>query len=233
VLEQVELITLDLDDTLWPCFPVIQAAEQELYAWLGEQAPQLTEVHDVASLRAHRMQLAERHPGLAHDLTGIRLRSLCELADTHGLDPQLPRLAIEVFRRARNRVTPYDEVRDVLHRLRERFVLVAVSNGNAQVAQTPLAGCFHHSFMAEEVGAAKPEPALFLAASEASGIGLERALHVGDDPVRDIAAARDAGMRTAWVNRDGAAWPEGIAGADLQVDDLRQLVARLLPDEST
>ena len=233
VLEQVELITLDLDDTLWPCFPVIHAAEQELYAWLAEHAPQLTEVHDVDSLRAHRLELAARNPGLAHDLTGVRLGSLRELAETHGLDPQMPLRAIEVFRRARNRVTPYEEVSGALQRLRERFVLVAVSNGNAQVAQTPLAGCLHHSFMAEEVGAAKPEPALFHAASKASGIGLERALHVGDDPVRDIAAARDAGMCTAWVNRDGGAWPEGIAAADLQVDDLRQLVVRLLPDEST
>ena len=111
-------------------------------------------------------------------------------------------------------------------------VLAMLGSLAFEVAQTPLAGCFHYSFMAEEVGVAKPEPALFHAASRASGIGLERALHVGDDPVRDIAAARDAGMLTAWVNRGGVAWPGGIAGADLQVDDLSQLVARLLPDES-
>ena len=146
------------------------------------------------------------------------------------MDPWIPIsvAAIEVFRRARNLVTPYDEVLEALDVLRQRFVLVAISNGNAQVEQTPLAGRFHFSFMAEQVGAAKPDPALFRAASEATGIALQQALHVGDDPLRDVDAARRVGMRTAWVNRTRVSWPAELGPADLAVSDLRQLVDRLM-----
>lgn len=228
MFERVRLITLDLDDTLWPCFPTIHAAEHALYDWLAGRAPSLVEAHDVDSLRGHRLVVAERYPEIAHDLTEVRLRSLAELVREFDLDADLPTAAIEVFRQARNRVDPYAEVVEALDTLRERYVLVAVSNGNAQVEHTPLAGCFHFSFMAEQVGAAKPDPALFNAASRASGIALHRALHVGDDPLRDVEAARLAGMHTAWVNRTDASWPGELQPADLAVSDLRRLVERLM-----
>ncbi len=227
MFDAVELITFDLDDTLWPCFPTIRAAEQVLYEFLQQHAPSLTEQHDIDSLRTHRLSIAEQCPEMAHNLTEVRLRSLQMLAQEHDLHMDLPEAANAVFRDARNQVTPFEEVHEVLLGLRDRFVLVAVSNGNAQVEQTPLAGCFHHSFLAEQVGAAKPDPALFQAASQASGVGLDRALHVGDDPVRDIEAARQAGMRTVWVDRAQGAWPVALPPADLQVSDLQELQRRL------
>jgi putative hydrolase of the HAD superfamily len=227
MFDAVELITFDLDDTLWPCFPTIRAAEQALYEFLQQHAPSLTEQHDIDSLRTHRLSIAERHPEMAHNLTEVRLRSLQMLAQEHDLHADLPEAANAVFRDARNRVMPYDEVHEVLLGLRDRFVLVAVSNGNAQVEQTPLAGCFHHSFMAEQVGAAKPHPALFQAASRASGVRLDRALHVGDDPVRDIEAARQVGMRTVWVDREQGDWPHDVLPPDLQVGNLQELQGRL------
>jgi len=227
MFDSLELITFDLDDTLWPCFPTIHAAEQTLYQWLQQHAPSLAEEHDIDSLRTHRLAVAERHPDLSHNLTEVRLRSLQILAREHDLHADLPEAANAVFREARNRVTPYEEVVDVLNELRERYLLVAVSNGNAQVERTPLSGCFHYSFMAEQVGAAKPHPALFQAASQASGVGLERAMHVGDDPVRDVEAARLMGMRTVWVDREQGGWPGDLPRADLQVSDLRELKQQL------
>ena len=231
-LREVRLLTFDLDDTLWPCFPTIQAAEQEVHDWFRQAAPPLAEHYDIDSLRAHRMQLARDLPHLAHDLTALRLRSYRELARRHGLAEEIAEQANAIFRRARNRVSPYEEVIGELQRLRRRFVLVAVSNGNAQVERTPLAGLFHHAFMAEEVGAAKPDPALFEAASRASGIPLSQAAHLGDDPERDVVAARRAGMHAIWINREGRDWPEALAPPDLEVPDLRHLSDLLLDEES-
>lgn len=48
-----------------------------------------------------------------------------------------------------------------------------------------------------EIGAEKPDPALFLAACHALGVAPAEAVHVGDDPDRDAAGARAAGC-TAW-----------------------------------
>lgn len=219
----VRLLTFDLDDTLWPCFPTILAAEQEVHAWLAGRAPQLARAHDIDSLRAHRLQVAEENPHLAHDLTAIRVHSYRQLAMRHGVPEDVAHEANAIFRQARNRVKPYEDVAGVLRSLAGHYLLVAVSNGNAQLEETPLAGYFHFAFMAEEVGAAKPDPALFQAASEATGIPLHEAAHVGDDPVRDVEAARKAGLRSVWMNRDEAEWPGSLPAPDLQVHDLRAL----------
>ena len=81
---------------------------------------------------------------------------------------------------------------------------------------------------AAEVGAAKPHPAIFHAASRGSGVPLEAFLHVGDDPLRDVQAARDLGMATVWVNRDRGPWPDDLARADLEVTEIAGLAERLV-----
>ena len=57
------LITLDLDDTVWPCEPVIRAAELAMLDWLAGRAPRLTQAHDRVSLREHRCATHGRAPG--------------------------------------------------------------------------------------------------------------------------------------------------------------------------
>lgn len=48
-----------------------------------------------------------------------------------------------------------------------------------------------------DAGAAKPDPAIFLGALRALGVAPARALFVGDDATRDLAAARAAGLAAA------------------------------------
>ena len=36
---RVRALTLDLDDTLWPVWPIIDRAEQVLHDWLASNAP--------------------------------------------------------------------------------------------------------------------------------------------------------------------------------------------------
>ena len=56
--------------------------------------------------------------------------------------------------------------------LRARYTLVSVTNGNSQIEQTPLHDSFDHSLTAAEVGAAKPDPAIFEVASARTGVPL-------------------------------------------------------------
>lgn len=224
----IRLICFDLDDTLWPCAPVIRAAEETCYAWLQRHAPRLTARHDIAQLREHRIGLAGSEPQIAHDMTLLRLRSLELLLAEAGYPRDLATRASDVFRAARNRVTPYADVIDALARLRPHYTLVSVTNGNSQIEHTPLRTSFDLSLSAADVGAAKPDPAIFHAASARSGIPLADFLHVGDDPERDVVAARALGLRTVWINRNQRSWPEGLARADLELDALPGLVARLV-----
>ena len=107
-------------------------------------------------------------------------------------------------------------------------MLVSVTNGNSQIEHTPLHASFDISLTAAEVGAAKPDPAVFHAASERSGIPLDGFLHVGDDPERDVRAAQRLGLSTVWVNRHGRDWPVGTPRADLEIGELSALVTSLL-----
>ena len=223
----IRLITIDLDDTLWPCDPTIMAAEQAHFAWIRCNAPRVASRFDQAGLRDHRIGLRKRRPDIAHDLTALRLASLQELLTAFGYPAELAEQAMEHFLRHRNRVTPYADVPPLLRSLAVDHCLVSVTNGNADVERTPLRGHFHHSYRAEDVGAAKPHPALFEAALQACNVGVAEAVHLGDDPLLDVEAARRFGMRTIWVNRFGRHWPEELEPPDAEVCDLHEFIVWL------
>jgi putative hydrolase of the HAD superfamily len=223
----LRLIIVDLDDTLWPCAPVIRRAEETLWAWLAPRAPRLRAAQDLATLRAHRIAYARAHPEVAHDITALRTLALGAALRENGEDPALAGPAVEVFVAARQQVEPYPEVARVLAGWRPHYQLIAVSNGNADVERTPLQGLFDHALNAAAVGAMRPDPALFRAALERAGVDAAAALHVGDDPVNDVAAARTLGLHTAWVNRAGRAFPADLPRADVEVTELGALAAWL------
>ncbi|WP_456376995.1 hypothetical protein [Thiolapillus sp.] len=51
MFKNVRLITFDLDDALWPTKPVIMAAEQRVYDWLGQNAPGITDSLSIHAMR--------------------------------------------------------------------------------------------------------------------------------------------------------------------------------------
>ena len=224
VLQGIRLVSIDLDDTLWPCAPVIQHAEQLLFDWLDSVAPRLTTAHDLHSLRRHRKSLAEEQPQRAHDLSWLRHEHLRRLLAEFGYDETLAGEGLELFRRARNQVSPYPEVAGVLQALRGDFILVSMTNGNAEVEKTPLRGLFHRHLNAADAGAAKPDPAMFRAALEKTGARPAQSLHIGDDPHRDIEPARSLGMRTLWIQRKSLSWPEELAPPDAAMTTLETLL---------
>ncbi len=79
------VISLDLDDTLWPVAPVIAAAEQALFAWLQVRCPQAVRGHSVESMRALRARVAAQFPERSHDLTFLRHRALAEQFGAAGI----------------------------------------------------------------------------------------------------------------------------------------------------
>jgi len=223
----ISLVTLDLDDTLWPCEPVILAAERELHGWLQRCTPRLAQAHDIGSLREHRRQLSQERPEIAHDITALREQSLLQLLEEFRYPGRLATQAMDLFLEVRNRVRPYAEVPGVLRRLADHYTLVATTNGNADVERTPLRGLFHHAINAAQAGASKPAPDLFIKALEWAGAEPGQALHLGDDPRLDIAPAQGIGMRAIWVNRQQRDWPQGQPAADYAVGNLGEFLGWL------
>jgi len=116
---------------------------------------------------------------------------------------------------------------EALARLAERYPLIALSNGTANVFRTAAGPYFRDAVSAREVGVSKPDPRIFAVALERTGLRPEQVLHVGDDPGHDVQGARAVGMPVAWYQPHERAWPHDDA-PPLRLTHLRELCDRLL-----
>jgi len=225
MLSDIRAIAFDLDNTLWDVEPVLERAEQCLAAWLQEHCPRLALSRE--QMRAAREQLARREPHNAHDLSYLRVATLTAHAREHGYDERVALDAFEVFLAARNVVEIFPDVAPALSRLRQRYALASLSNGNADLARIGLDHIFNVSLNARQIGAAKPHPRCFERLAGELALDPAAIAYVGDDPQLDVAAARAAGLRTVWMNRRALPWPAELPPADLTVRDCAQLAAVL------
>jgi putative hydrolase of the HAD superfamily len=219
-------ISLDLDDTLWPVDPAIRNAEERLDEWLRERHPAVAAAWPIPALRELRDAISRERPDLAHDFTAQRLLTLERAFAACGLGAEHIDAAFEVYYAARNAVECYPDTLPALAALAARVPLVSISNGNADLERIGLRHHFRHCISARETGCAKPDPRIFAAACERLGVAPAQVLHVGDHPLLDVGGARDAGFRTAWLNRAGLTWSHGRR-PDFEVRDLNELAERL------
>lgn len=230
-MQGIRTITLDLDDTLWPIHPVILRAEQALYAWLDEHYPRITARFSEHDLLQQRLNVVDEFPGKGHDFTFMRRKVLARVAEVAGYTADYVDDAMNVFMAHRNDVEMFPEVRTALELLGQRYTVVAVTNGNASLERIGIRELFDGVVSASSAGAAKPDPQIFDVAVEVGGAEPHETLHVGDHPECDVAGASNAGLRTAWVNRDGTEWPDHLQRPDMIVRDMGELLTFLGPGE--
>ena len=227
-LSRIRAITLDLDDTLWPVWPVIARAESVLQQWLQAHAPATAAACAQAGrLRALREAVHRQRPDLAHDLSALRRESIRLALVESGDDPGLADPAFEVFFAERHRVDLFDDAGPALEFRSARFPVVALSTGNADVHRAGIGRHFRVAVSARSVGVGKPDRRIFEAAADSVGVHPHEVLHVGDDPHLDGAGALAAGMQIAWINRAGHDWPGELPAPQVQAPDLGALCARL------
>ncbi len=105
-------------------------------------------------------------------------------------------------------LAPFPDAAPALRTLRERGLLTGlISNmdtgGDRLVAELGLDGLFDLAVTSGDVGAAKPNPAIFLAALSRSGVQASEAVHVGDQLSSDVRGALAVGIRPVLIDRDG------------------------------
>lgn len=221
---KISLLTIDLDDTLWPCMPTIMHAEQASYEWLQQNLPKITHRYTLDQLRDKRKQLMQQQPQLIHDLSAARRAHFRELSDELGYTHDWIEKGFKVFHDARQVVDFYEDVLPALALLKQHFSLVALTNGNADIAKTGLADYFVCQISAADVSAAKPDPAMFIAAMRQLDMAPHQTLHIGDHAIHDIYGARAAGVASVWMNRLDEPWQQADFSADYEVRDFNQLL---------
>lgn len=127
------------------------------------------------------------------------------------LDDLLPRFGLEgmseadrdALNRVWHRLLPWPDTVLGLHRLRSRYIVVTLSNGNVSL----LVNMARHAGLpwdavlsAELAGRYKPDPEAYLLASRLLDLPPERILMVAAHK-SDLRGAARAGLRTAWVMR--------------------------------
>lgn len=141
--------------------------------------------------------------------------------------------AAEMFRAvSRNKLKLYPHVRGVLNRLRERYPLAIVSDGQSAYARAELhrvgiLDYFDPIIVSGDHGFRKPDRRLFEYALAGVGVDPEHSVYVGNDMYRDVYGAQQVGMRTVMFESSQGDKHHGDCQPDVRIKDHRELL-RLL-----
>jgi HAD superfamily hydrolase (TIGR01509 family) len=223
-------VLFDLDDTLIPEKPAIEAAFAAVAerVWGSSSPGRVRSLWDAANqgLRDEapaRDYLAAVHITASDLLHGSliaggpqsdSLRAFVPYYLEHAFDPVLPESArpatrelVQLWCRTRlAALTVYPDTVSVLERLSDEVPLALVTNGLSALQRdklelTGLAGYFASVVVAEEVGAAKPDTAMFLETLRRLELDAGETVMVGNDATRDIAGARAAGLAAIQISQ--------------------------------
>ena len=202
----IELVTFDLDNTLWESREVLLRATKETEVWIHSN------VDGYASLSGDqlaelRISVLREQPEIAHDVTAFRLAFMTQCFREVGIGRSeaegLAEKAFKVFIHWRCQVNPYPEAERLLKSLHADLKLASVTNGNADVTTTSLDQYFSFNLSAADAGAAKPSPAIFHQALALGGVtDPARAIHIGDSLKEDIEGAANIGMKSVWLDHE-------------------------------
>ncbi len=212
------VLLADADGTLFDFHKGESVALEQLFERFG--VPQ-TEEYRAAYLRANAEQwkMLERgettQPKLRLDRFVNFLRDVRFDADAQ----EMADAFVELLSQQR---WPFAYTDELCRRVSERMPIYLITNGIAQVQRGRFGDCSITPYLSgmvisEEVGAAKPDPAMIFEALKLAGnISPKDAVVLGDSVTADIAAANNAGVRSILFTNGrpipenhGATWAVG------------------------
>ena len=151
--------------------------------------------------------------------------------------------ATRLWRDHDGRRVPHDDVKDTLLELKRRGYKLGIIANTITETEIPdwmchdqVADCFQTVILSSKVRLRKPDPAIYLLASRCIGSVPENCAYVGDNPVRDVEGAVDAGYGSMILYEDaGTADREGKAPTvkpDYRIKAIRELLD-LFPDRAS
>jgi putative hydrolase of the HAD superfamily len=212
------LVTLDGDGTLWDFELTMRRALDRsagrFAARLGGGGAKAAGSVTSAELRRLRDEIALRPTYADASMEEIRRASFAEAAARAGLDDEdfVEAVYADYMDYRFQHLAHYPDVLPFLKAVRKAGLLIAlVTNGNTTAIRAGLADDIDASFVAYDVGLKKPDPRFYHHVIERMGVAAAATLHIGDDPLEDVDAARTAGLSAAWLDRTDSPWPAALA----------------------
>jgi HAD superfamily hydrolase (TIGR01549 family) len=204
-MHAVKAMTFDLDDTLYNNDPVIRQADTTLTQFIHAHFPHASAMSSTQWGDIRRTAIM-KEARLASDMGELRRQVLAKAlyADVTGGNTQYATLsdAVEAcfncFYDARSNFTLDDSVHDTLKVLSKRFPLIGITNGNVdseKIGITPYFDSILHASMTRPM---KPHSAMFDEAADKLALPTQHILHVGDNLIKDVYGALNAGYQAAW-----------------------------------
>ena len=228
---KIEIVTLDLDNTLWDVEATIIVAERNMRQWMEDNIPEALNLYKSDATAEIRNQVVADNPTKIHDLTFLRTEVLFKIITATGVAQEQARsLALEtfaVFFKGRNDVAFFPGALEMLDVLSQRYTLFALTNGNADVEQVGIAKFLAGAVSSADVGASKPNRLMFDAVLAKAGATADQCIHVGDHLTDDIEGAKNVGMHTLWVNLTGHEPSADQTKANIEITNLNELPSAL------
>ena len=125
---------------------------------------------------------------------------------------------------------PFPEVRAGLEKLRARYQLVGLSNGDPDfldhLAKNQIQWDFDDVISATTMGAFKPHPAVYRRAAQILGLEVGECMMVSANSF-DVVGARTCGFRGAYINRYDLPYEDSPYRADRTVADFTELAEEI------
>jgi putative hydrolase of the HAD superfamily len=239
----LRLVTFDFWQTLLADTPGSGAAAHALrLAGVGKALEQAAQWYDMPSLEAADVRALERLNAIWREHRDVPLAEQVGIF-LDALDPALPS-ALTLEQRAavdHAYATPVlthapmvvDGGVEAIRTLADRGLALAIISNTGRTPGTVLrqllarAGvldAFAVLAFSDERGVRKPDAAIFRQTLAEAGCAAAAAVHVGDDPVNDVAGARAVGMRALHYVPDGR---PGAGSADAVVRHLGEVAGIL------
>jgi len=137
---------------------------------------------------------------------------------------------VQEFMKAWQELSPFPDVIPGLQRLKERYRLVALSNGEPHfldhLAKNRIRWEFDRVISVQVAGAFKPHPGVYLRAASILGLEVGECLMVSANSF-DVMGARACGFRGAFVNRYQLPYEDTPFQPDVVVKGFSELADRL------
>ena len=227
----IQLITFDLDNTLWDVDPVIVKAESKMRDWMKTNVPESLKYYSQEFLPDLRQRIVSENPRKRFDLTFMRLEILFKVMQLSGQSDDMAKLnahlAFDIFFEARNQVNFFSGAISVLEALQDKYIIYALTNGNADIEKTGLKKYMQGAISAADVSASKPDPKMFEKVSQITEVSPQNSVHIGDNLVDDIEGAANANFLSIWVNLKTQSLKTGDATPSRIVEHLSEIPAAI------